>query len=425
MPARCQAGSPVPFLHNSPSAETFPPPHALSSPARAPSTNNSVRAAGAPRPLPVPRCPLPAPRGSHRRCRSCPAGDSPVLTAGPTCTAPSGSGSAGATCSRLLRGAKGDDGPSAPGGVRGRAEPGGPARPAPHSPPFPSDGRRAEPPHLAPRSRRSGRCRCRRLSAAPAAASCCGRGPSSPPAAGRGAEREPRPWDGNGELERGPGTAGRPVSSRAPGGLCRAALRPPAGAAAPAERRRLRAKVRGGGGRGGPTGTLPPLGPNSRDAGQSRPGSTAPYSELRLLGSLQSAEPSGDSPPPAGSGVLPRSSWLSGPSSRGLVQAPAGLPQLHLRFVSETLFLRRLLPNRAASALQPAVSVPRAPAEALPGRAVLGAAPEKEPCDAQGLQGKKPLGVTQNRENGAFQDLRILMKMFLFQNKAYVEACDL
>lgn len=150
------------------------------------------------------------------------------------------------------------------------------ARPAPRSPLFSCQKRagrarggwgregsrcRAEPPYLAPRSRRSGRSRCRQPSAAPAAASCCGRGPSSPLGARRGAElsgrlnsgRKMRNW------RAAPAPRGVPFSSRAPG---RARLGRPSGrllaAALPAGRPRPRGKVRGAAGRGQP-GESPPV----------------------------------------------------------------------------------------------------------------------------------------------------------------------
>lgn len=139
---------------------------------------------------------------------------------------------------------------------------------------------RAEPPYLAPRSRRSGRSRCRQPSAAPAAASCCGRGPSSPLGARRGAElgarlssgRKMRNW------RAAPAPRGAPFSSRAPG---RALLGRPSGrllaAALPAGRPRPRGKVRGGAGRGQPGESPPgPLRDGAREASRPR------YEEISL-----------------------------------------------------------------------------------------------------------------------------------------------
>lgn len=80
---------------------------------------------------------------------------------------------------------------------------------------------RAERPYLAPRSRRSGRSRCRRLSAAPAAASCCGRGPSSPlgsqPCGPLSPGRRMR------NCSAAPAPRGAPSPPAAPGGRCWAA----------------------------------------------------------------------------------------------------------------------------------------------------------------------------------------------------------
>lgn len=155
------------------------------------------------------------------------------------------------------------------------AQPAGPARPLAH-PHFPvrnaraGPGRRgergwrrcrAEPPYLAPRSRRSGRSRSRRPSAAPAAASCCGRGPSSPLGARRGAKlcgrlrpgRKMRNWSA------APARRGAPSPPAPRAGAAVPPLRPPPGGGSPqGAAPGLRARARGGPGRG-QRGANPPV----------------------------------------------------------------------------------------------------------------------------------------------------------------------
>ncbi|XP_075026227.1 LOW QUALITY PROTEIN: transcription elongation factor, mitochondrial [Calonectris borealis] len=95
----------------------------------------------------------------------------------------------------------------------------------------------------------------------------------------------------------------------------------------------------------------------------------------------------------------------------------------------KTVILKSLLANRTASAHQASIKAlirPTAGELRLPRRSsaslrVLNTVSEEELCDTKVLQGKKPVGITQHRENGACQDLQSLMKMSLFQDKADVK----
>lgn len=189
-------------------------PHAL--------CTNNPRKRRVLRSFPAPRCGPLAPRGSSRAVSR--SGTVPLPPCG-TRSEGRGRCAAGSERTRLRTGtgtgtSSARTAPQPEGGARPlvtaavRSEAGPGPRGAGQCP--------AELPYLGPRSRRSDRYQCRPPSAAPAAAPCCGRGPSPsvPGAESAGGSAPP----GNEEPER-PRRPGRPVPSRVPGRLLLRAAR--------------------------------------------------------------------------------------------------------------------------------------------------------------------------------------------------------
>lgn len=189
-------------------------PHALS-------TNNPGKHPVL-RPFPAPCCGPLAPRGSPRAVSR--SGQRPGTVPLPPCATRSegrGRCPAGTERTQLRAGTSSAQTAPQPEGAAGPSSPPLSARKRVRGPRG-AGPRPAELPYLGARNRRSDRYRSRPPSAAPAAAPCCGRGPSSPVHGAESAGGSASP--GNEEPER-PRRPGHPVPSRAPGpgGRCRAA----------------------------------------------------------------------------------------------------------------------------------------------------------------------------------------------------------
>lgn len=200
-----------------PTPHTGKRPEAISCPAARPAPLCAPTAApGAARPRPPERPPPAAgPRALHSSGNRPPCPPAPVVR--------ETKGDDGPPLKQRNRPKQGTAAPRSRDGMGGRPDGGnGPAAPAalrPHR----TEGAEgataaggAPYPYPIPRSRRSGRSR--RPSAAPAAASCCGRGPSPPRSAAGGARPEARPRQAEGGTGAGPNAAARSVPSRRPSG---------------------------------------------------------------------------------------------------------------------------------------------------------------------------------------------------------------